>query len=383
MLRRAIELERSRPAVDWGELTFAFELLTKDAVAHKRFDEAADLLRRQADRSQDGQNVPDAAIQLFALHAYAERPLSGFERDLAVYGPPLGRPNMLDEAVTFARRVGSRSRALAPLAYAATAMSEMQRFEAADFLLSHGLIDAAANELRRTLAMVGPLEAPAPPGATVQPNSAHAHQIAANALFRLAHIAGEAGDDQAAADHLTQAMKRKDASGFSLAGAEEDVWAEIHARSLKAATKRGDADAARQHAQKLTALTPTNSDMALNALEALNAHGATAEADTLFERAFARMKSEVDAEPTNPQLLNNLAWLCARHGKRLDEALDFATRALAADPDNPALLDTAAEANFRLGKVDEAIRLETRALELRPDEKFMAEQLERFKAAKK
>ena len=31
---------------------------------------------------------------------------------------------------------------------------------AADFLLSHGFTDAAAHELRRTLAMVGPLEPP-------------------------------------------------------------------------------------------------------------------------------------------------------------------------------------------------------------------------------
>jgi len=46
-------------------------------------------------------------------------------------------------------------------------------------------------------------------------------------------------------------------------------------------------------------------------------------------------------------------------------------------------MDTAAEANFRVGNIDEAIRLETKGLEGRPNDRFMREQLERFKAAKK
>jgi tetratricopeptide (TPR) repeat protein len=67
----------------------------------------------------------------------------------------------------------------------------------------------------------------------------------------------------------------------------------------------------------------------------------------------------------------------------LEEALDLATKAITLDPENAAYLDTAAEANFRAGNVDEAIRLETKGLEFRPNDKFMREQLERFKAGKK
>ena len=54
---------------------------------------------------------------------------------------------------------------------------------------------------------------------------------------------------------------------------------------------------------------------------------------------------------------------------------------MAALPENAAYLDTAAEAHFRNGDAKGAVRMETRALELRPNDAFMQEQLARFKRA--
>ena len=85
------------------------------------------------------------------------------------------------------------------------------------------------------------------------------------------------------------------------------------------------------------------------------------------------------ASPKDPQPLNSLAWMCAVCGEELAEAERASRRAIELAPDNIALLDTAAEVQFRLGRADEAIKLETQALELKPDDPVLQRQLERFK----
>ena len=53
-------------------------------------------------------------------------------------------------------------------------------------------------------------------------------------------------------------------------------------------------------------------------------------------------------------------------------------QALRVQPENYAYLDTAAELNFALGRVEEAVRLEKRALAIKPGDAFMEGQLRRF-----
>jgi predicted Zn-dependent protease len=48
-------------------------------------------------------------------------------------------------------------------------------------------------------------------------------------------------------------------------------------------------------------------------------------------------------------------------------------------PDSAGYWDTAAEANFAAGNCAQAVRLETRALALKPNDRFMTRQLARFK----
>jgi len=76
--------------------------------------------------------------------------------------------------------------------------------------------------------------------------------------------------------------------------------------------------------------------------------------------------------------MNNLAWLCARCNRRLTDAMKFADQAVAAEPDNSAYIDTDAECHFRAGDKADAIKLETRALQLTPNDTFMMGQLQRF-----
>jgi len=49
-------------------------------------------------------------------------------------------------------------------------------------------------------------------------------------------------------------------------------------------------------------------------------------------------------------------------------------------PNDAAILDTLAEVNFRMGNAKDAVRFETQASSLEPDDPFMKKQLARFKA---
>ncbi|HXH25388.1 MAG TPA: tetratricopeptide repeat protein [Vicinamibacterales bacterium] len=59
-------------------------------------------------------------------------------------------------------------------------------------------------------------------------------------------------------------------------------------------------------------------------------------------------------DPTNANALNYLGYLLALRGERLDEAISLVRRALDADPDNGAYLDSLGWAYFRRGDLDEA-----------------------------
>jgi tetratricopeptide (TPR) repeat protein len=59
-------------------------------------------------------------------------------------------------------------------------------------------------------------------------------------------------------------------------------------------------------------------------------------------------------EAGNPNALNYLGYLLATRGERLDEAIALVRRALDADPDNGAYLDSLGWAHFKRGDLDEA-----------------------------
>jgi tetratricopeptide (TPR) repeat protein len=93
------------------------------------------------------------------------------------------------------------------------------------------------------------------------------------------------------------------------------------------------------------------------------------------------MKKKLDADPRDPDKLNSIAWLCAECGRKLPEAKQWAEQAAAVLPNNAAILDTLADTNFRLGRYDDAVRIETQASHLDPNDVFMRKQVERFRAA--
>ncbi len=348
----------------------AYQLLLPLALKVNRTNAAADMLRRQATDQPD--RPSKQVLDLFALHATAG-PLKGLDEDLLAYRKYLGDPRILyalsktvDHPFT---RIGSS--ALEAIAFAAGEAPPNMRQLAGAFLVERGWTNLATREWEAALAGDNPIEA----------------------HFQLSRLAAAKGNDFLAAEHLRLGLEQLLASrgdvalrGIDNAGHPVDLptdalWTEIHWRYLRAAEKKNDTDEMGRRLDRLVELNPDEPHFATDIVPALKRLNRPEEAKVFFDRARAQARAKLDADPDSAEHRNNLAWLYARCDEQLDEALKLAREAVAAQPDNAAYLDTLAEAQFRLGNHEEAIRLETRALEIRPDDAFMREQLERFRAA--
>jgi predicted Zn-dependent protease len=166
------------------------------------------------------------------------------------------------------------------------------------------------------------------------------------------------------------------------AAAAEQLWAEIHCHYFKAAKAKGDVAEMEARAGEILRLLPEDEHVVVEVAPVLIEMGRSGDAARLFVKPYGVLKAELEETPGDPERLNNLAWLCARCGQKLEEAEGMIGRALAARPENYAYLDTAAEVKFRLGKVEEAIGLEERALALKPGDAFIEGQLKRFRGAR-
>jgi len=78
------------------------------------------------------------------------------------------------------------------------------------------------------------------------------------------------------------------------------------------------------------------------------------------------LRQYLEVEPANAEALNYLGYLLANRGRALDEAVRLVERALAADPGNPAYLDSLGWAHFRRGDLNEAEKYLSPAAEQLP-----------------
>lgn len=156
--------------------------------------------------------------------------------------------------------------------------------------------------------------------------------------------------------------------------------ASFHRIRAKAEIAAGRFDEAVSEAELAIAATPAKTEISEELVPLLTAAGATEQADKIFEKQFGFFEDAVKRYPASPLLNNNLAWLAARCNRRLDTALKHAEQANTLSPDNAGFLDTLAEVKFRLGDREAAIRHSRRALELRPNDAALKQQLQRFES---
>ncbi len=154
----------------------------------------------------------------------------------------------------------------------------------------------------------------------------------------------------------------------------------IHKARARGLLAEGHGQEAFDELMLAQAAMPGDSQLAIDMVPKLDEAGEKGPADELFERIYAVEEQVCREFPDSPRARNNLAWLAARCNRRLDAALVHAGKATAAEPDNPAYLDTLAEVHYRRGEAAKAIELARRCMELEPDRQYYEQQLKRFEA---
>ena len=144
----------------------------------------------------------------------------------------------------------------------------------------------------------------------------------------------------------------------------------------------GKPSKAQERMEKLQEINSSDSSMLEDIYQLLvNAENEEG-ANKIFETTYKISKSTVNRFPDHGQHNNNHAWLLSRCGKKLNEALVHAEKAVNLEPENGAYLDTLAEVHFQLGDRPKAIKFSEKAVQLLGNDIQVMRQLERFKNGK-
>ncbi|MFI5370846.1 MAG: tetratricopeptide repeat protein [Candidatus Eisenbacteria bacterium] len=193
------------------------------------------------------------------------------------------------------------------------------------------------------------------------------------------------------------------------AAGEAETWSAAHPNDVRgwllaafAREKQGRLDDAERHLEHAVQVAPDSVDVYYTIGRFYRDHGRDHDAERVYLDATRRFPGEdglwfnlaatrerlgdlpgaeaavrdvLGREPDNPGALNFLGYMWADHGLRLDEAVEMVQRALTADPDNGAYLDSLGWAYFRLGRLDEARPLLERAVALTRGDPVVREHL--------
>ena len=160
----------------------------------------------------------------------------------------------------------------------------------------------------------------------------------ANATGVLAMLYGDKGD-AAAATKLLQGLLKGDAS-------DQQVYLDI-AEVEQHGKKYTEAEQSAQKAESL-AQQPEEKESAWYML------GAIYERQKKYEQAEDQFKKALAATPNNPAVLNYYGYMLADRGVRLDEATAMIQKAVDQEPMNGAFLDSLGWAYFKQNKLTEA-----------------------------
>jgi tetratricopeptide (TPR) repeat protein len=157
-----------------------------------------------------------------------------------------------------------------------------------------------------------------------------------------------------------------------------DIGRLVHKTRARGLLEAGKKDEALAEMKLCEQIAPGNIDLAEELVPLLKAKGFAADADSLYERAYAIHAPLAQKFPESPSLRNNVAWLSAISHQRLDEALVHAQKAVELSPSGPNYLDTLAEVYFQKGDRPKAVEYGRKVLDLAPSNKLFAERLKHF-----
>jgi tetratricopeptide (TPR) repeat protein len=206
--------------------------------------------------------------------------------------------------------------------------------------------------------------------------------------FALDHIAGQKarlGDhDGAAAIHERNVLRFLPiSSGYRLMSSYSRLTADIHLLRARGYLERGQKAEGLREIETAETLHPANLNLAIRLIPALAKAGEQKRADQLFERVARHWRRACTEYPDCAHAHNQLAWLCARCRRDLDEGLTHARKATELAPLEAAHKDTLAEVLFQKGERTAAIEVMKACLKLpSPNTAFYRRQLARFQIGK-
>lgn len=152
----------------------------------------------------------------------------------------------------------------------------------------------------------------------------------------------------------------------------------VHRWALQAAIDAADRDSAKRHLDRLLQLDPLDIDLAERLLPKVREAEMADLADAAFDRIMEAGMKHCDRFAFDAMSHNNLAWVAAMNGRRLNEALTLSTRAVTLEPDSAIYRDTLAEVLFLQGDAQQALEIEKACILDDPGQWHLHQQIERF-----
>lgn len=146
---------------------------------------------------------------------------------------------------------------------------------------------------------------------------------------------------------------------------------------------KGDIAGALADADACFKMMPAEADAQIAIIRELDKAGKKAEADVVYQRAFAYFRDIQQKYPESAPANNLVAWLSGCVKRDLDYALACARKGVELEPKSTAILDTLSEVYFARGEIDEALAINKRCREMEPHVRHHQENFERFSKAKK
>ncbi len=156
---------------------------------------------------------------------------------------------------------------------------------------------------------------------------------------------------------------------------------DVRRRALEAAVQLNDTDAIRRHLRRIQQLDPLDINLAETLLPKMRLASMEALADKTFNQIIDRGLEHVKSFPFDATSCNNLAWVAAMNGQRLEDALALSENAVRLEPDSAIFRDTLAEVLFQLGRRKEALQVEESCLLDDPGQWHLHQQIEKYRQA--
>lgn len=126
---------------------------------------------------------------------------------------------------------------------------------------------------------------------------------------------------------------------------------------------------------------PCDGSLADDFFPAIRKAGLVKEHDEWFKESWDRITAVIRQFPDSDNTYNTAAWIASRARRNLGPAGKLLEKALVANPEQSAYLDTMAEIQFAKGNRDKALEWSQQAVNFRPLDMMLRRQHERFRTA--